>query len=84
MCADQDTAIHVRVIEQISSLGKFQKKQMSSWEKNTEQMCGLDPSLMAALWQPEMACCGSLCPFGTLLSIGWSGTPSFSASQAQK
>ena len=47
--------IQVRVIEQISSRGTFQKKQVSSREKNTEQTWGLGPSRMAALHRGGVA-----------------------------
>lgn len=47
--------VQVCVIEQISSWGMLQKIQVSSWEKNTEQMYGLGPSCMAALHRVGMS-----------------------------
>lgn len=47
--------VQVWVIEQISSWGMLQKIQVSSRQKNTEQMCGLGPSCMAALHRVGMS-----------------------------
>jgi len=63
-----------RVIEQRSSWGTFQKKQ----EKNTERTWGLGPSRVVVV------CCSSLRLFGSSLSFGWSGPPSWPASRARR